>query len=162
MTSELAFTVFRLGFLLMLWALVFGAVAILRKDIYGTVVTPRGKGLRKGGDRATRRKRKESKAASMTQPRQLLITGGPLTGTTLPLGKTAITIGRAPSSTLVIDDPYASGRHATLSERDGDWIISDTGSTNGTFVDDERLVEPIRLTPGISVRIGQTTFELVK
>lgn len=162
MTSELAFTVFRLGFLLMLWMLVLGAVSVLRKDIYGTVVTPRGRGLRKSAGRMRRRKKEDAKAASMSEPRQLLITGGPLTGTTLPLGAAAITMGRAPSSTLVIDDPYASGRHATLTPMEGDWIISDSGSTNGTFVDDERLVEPIRLVPGITVRIGQTTFQLVK
>lgn len=163
MTSELAFTIFRLGFLVCLWVLVFGAVAILRKDIYGTVVTPRGKGRRSGGQRETRAsKRKEARAASLVQPRQLLITGGPLTGTTLPLGAAAITIGRAPSSTLVLDDPYASTRHAVLQEGNGDWIISDDGSTNGTFVDDERLIEPRRLTPGVTVRIGQTTFQLVK
>lgn len=162
MTSELAFTVFRLGFLLMLWMLVLGAVSVLRKDIYGTVVTPRGRGLRKNPRKMRRRKKDEAKPAPMSEPRQLLITGGPLTGTTLPLGETVITMGRAPSSTLVIDDPYASGRHAALTPMEGDWIISDSSSTNGTFVDDERLVEPIRLVPGITVRIGQTTFQLVK
>lgn len=161
MTSELAFTVFRLGFLICLWLLVFGAVAILRKDIYGTVVTPRGKGRRGGKDRRAER-HAESVVASMVQPKNLLITGGPLTGTIIPLGTAVITIGRSPSSTLVIDDPYASSRHATISNHDGDWIIEDAGSTNGSFVDEERLIEPVRLAPGVTVRIGQTTFQLVK
>ena len=43
MTSDLAFTVFRVGYLALLWLMVFGAVATLRRDIFGTVVTPRGK-----------------------------------------------------------------------------------------------------------------------
>lgn len=165
MTSELAFTIFRLGFLILLWLLILGAVAVLRKDIYGTVVTPRGKGRRsagRGNPHAGNAGKREARAASTVQPKHLLVTGGPLTGTTVPLGSAVITIGRAPSSTLVLDDPYASSRHATLEEQNGDWIIADSGSTNGTFVDDERLAEPLRLAPGVTVRIGQTTFQLVK
>ena len=44
MTTDLAFTVFRIGFLVLLWLLVLAAVNTLRRDIFGTVVTPRGKG----------------------------------------------------------------------------------------------------------------------
>ncbi len=161
MTTELAFTIFRFGFLILLWVMVLATVAVLRKDIYGTVVTPRGKG-RVVPPGKIRRNRKEERAASITEPQNLLITGGPLTGTLLPLGNAPITIGRSASSTLVIDDPYASSRHAQLEQVNGDWFISDTGSTNGTFVDDERLVEPVRLTPGVTVRVGQMTFQLVK
>lgn len=161
MASELAFTIFRFGFLLLLWLMVLAAVAVLRKDIYGTVVTPRGKG-RAAATPKKKRDRKGARVASMAVPHNLLITGGPLTGTLLPLGNTPITIGRSPSSTLVVDDPYASSRHAVLEEVNGDWVVSDMGSTNGTFVDDERLVEPVRLTPGVTVRVGQMTFQLVK
>lgn len=158
MTSELAFTLFRLGFLLCLWILVLGAIAVLRKDIYGTVVTPRVKGAK------THRsgRRKETKTAPLSEPRHLLVTGGSLTGTTIPLGEQPITIGRAPSSTLVIEDPYASSRHAVLENLNGDWTLTDQGSTNGTFVDDERISAPTRLVPGVTVRVGQTTFQLVK
>lgn len=157
MTSELAFTVFRVGFLILLWLMVLGAVAVLRKDIYGTVVTPRGKGRK-----ASKETGKRERAASMVVPHRLLVTGGSLTGTSLPLGNQAITIGRSPASTLVIEDPYASTRHATLENINDDWVITDQGSTNGTYVDDERLTGPVRLLPGVTVRIGQTTFQLVK
>lgn len=159
MTSELAFTIFRLGFLVCLWILVLGAIAVLRKDIYGTVVTPRVKGSK--GSRP-HRNRKETKTAPLSTPRNLLVTGGALTGTTIPLGDQPLSIGRAPSSTLVIEDPYASSRHAVLENVNGDWILTDQGSTNGTFVDDERIVGSTRLVPGVTVRIGQTTFQLVK
>ena len=53
MTSDLTFTLFRLGYLVLLWLLVLGAVSTLRRDIFGTVVTPRGKG-RKDADRKRR------------------------------------------------------------------------------------------------------------
>ena len=74
MTSDLTFTLFRLGYLVFLWLLVLGAVSTLRRDIFGTVVTPRGKG-RKDADR----KRRESRRAKTgTAPRNLLLTGAPL------------------------------------------------------------------------------------
>ena len=158
MTSDLTFTLFRLGYLVLLWLLVLGAVSTLRRDIFGTVVTPRGKG-RKDADR----KRRESRRSTHTsEPRKLLLTGGPLVGTIIHLGSTQIVIGRSPSSTLVLEDEYASSQHARLTPADGRWWIEDLGSRNGTFVDDERLTSPRELNVGDIVRIGQTTLELVK
>ena len=147
-----------MGYLVLLWLLVLGAVSTLRRDIFGTVVTPRGKG-RKDADR----KRRESRRSTHTsEPRNLLLTGGPLVGTIIPLGSTQIVIGRSPSSTLVLEDEYASSQHARLTPADGRWWIEDLGSRNGTFVDDERLTSPRELNVGDIVRIGQTTLELVK
>ena len=158
MTSDLTFTLFRLGYLVLLWLLVLGAVSTLRRDIFGTVVTPRGKG-RKDADR----KRRESRRSTHTsEPRNLLLTGGPLVGTIIPLRSTQIVIGRSPSSTLDLEDEYASSQHARLTPADGRWWIEDLGSRNGTFVDDERLTSPRELNVGDIVRIGQTTLELVK
>lgn len=162
MTSELAFTIFRFGFLALLWLFVFSAVAVLRRDIFGAVVTPRGKGKRDAAAhrRATRRERSQG-AGSSAEARALLVSGGPLIGTMIPLTQAALTIGRSPSCTLVLEDEYASSRHAQLTPSSSGWVIEDLGSRNGTFVDDERLTEPLVLTPGTTVRIGQTTVELV-
>lgn len=162
MTTDLAFTVFRIGFLILLWVLVLGVVAVLRNDIYGTVVTPRGSG--RGADKKAQRKKdskRQRKAAFSRQPTKLLVTGGPLTGTLLPLGSAPISIGRSPSATLVLEDPYVSTRHAELRSINGDWTLIDLGSTNGTFVDEERIHTPQILTTGTPARIGQTEFELV-
>ncbi len=161
MNSELAFTIFRIGFLALLWLLVLSTVAVLRKDIFGTVVTSRGAGRDTGKKKRTRRSRKE-RVGGLAEPKMLMVTGGSLEGTSLPLGSAVISIGRSPAATLVLDDPYTSSRHATIQEVDGDWIIEDQGSTNGTFVDEERLIQPRRLQVGETVRIGQTTFQLVK
>lgn len=158
MTTDLTFTLFRLGYLALLWFLVLGAVSTLRRDIFGTVVTPRGKGRKK----ADRRRKESQRAETSTSPHNLLITGGPLVGTLLPLGASPIVIGRSPSATLVLEDEYASSQHARLSPSNGQWWIEDLGSRNGTFVDDERLTQPRVLMPGEIVRVGQTTLELVK
>ena len=161
MTSELAFTVFRIGFLVLLWLLVLSTVAVLRKDIFGTVVTSRGAGRESGKKKRGRAARGE-KIGGLAEPKTLLVTGGSLAGTAIPLGASVISIGRSPGSSLVLDDPYMSSRHATVEEVDGDWMIIDQGSTNGTFVDEERLVQPRRLQVGETVRVWQTSLQLVK
>ncbi len=161
MISDLAFTVLRLGFLLLLWLLVLGAVNILKRDVFGTVVTPRGKGRKEADQRKRESKRRRNDTLSDV-PQSLLLTGGPLVGTILPLGTAPIVIGRSPASTLVLEDEYASGRHARLQPSEQGWWIEDLGSRNGTFVDDERLSEPRLLRVGDVVRIGQTTLELVR
>ena len=60
MTSDLAFTVLRLGFLVLLWLLVLGAVNTLKRDVFGTVVTPRGKGRKEADQRKRESKRRRS------------------------------------------------------------------------------------------------------
>lgn len=161
MTSDLAFTVLRLGFLVLLWLLVLGAVNTLKRDVFGTVVTPRGKG-RKEADQRKRESKRRRDDALTDAPKSILLTGGPLVGTILPLGAAPIIIGRSPASTLVLEDEYASGRHARLQPSEQGWWVEDLGSRNGTFVDDERLNEPRLLRVGDVVRIGQTTLELVR
>ena len=166
MTTDLAFTVFRIGFLVLLWLLVLAAVNMLRRDIFGTVVTPRGKGRDKATSRrkASREKRKDNRKRTSTNPlapKDLLVTGGPLVGTMLPLGETPIVIGRSPACTLVLEDEYASSRHAALTPQSDGWWIEDLSSRNGTFIDDERLSTPRQLKIGDVIRIGQTTLELV-
>ena len=112
MTTDLAFTVFRIGFLVLLWLLVLAAVNTLRRDIFGTVVTPRGKGRDKATSRrkASRDKRKDKKRTSSNPlaPKDLLVTGGPLVGTMLPLGEAPIVIGRSPACTKTSTRPAAT------------------------------------------------------
>ena len=79
----------------------------------------------------------------------------------LPLGEAPIVIGRSPACTLVLEDEYASSRHAALTPQSDGWWIEDLSSRNGTFIDDERLNTPRQLKVGDIIRIGQTTLELV-
>ena len=85
---------------------------------------------------------------------------GPLANTVIPLGVDQITIGRAPDSTIVIDDDYASSRHARIYPTDGGWIVEDLGSTNGTWIERTRITQPTVLTPGTPLRVGRTTLQL--
>ncbi|MEU4127969.1 FHA domain-containing protein FhaB/FipA [Streptomyces wuyuanensis] len=169
--SELTLTVMRLGFLAVLWLFVIVAVQVIRSDLFGTRVTQRGS--RRNAE--TRPQQAARPAAAPPQQRQqatrqrrgaptkLVVTEGSLTGTTVALQGQTITLGRAHDSTIVLDDDYASSRHARIyPDRDGQWIVEDLGSTNGTYLDRTRLTTPTPIPPGAPIRIGKTVIELRK
>jgi hypothetical protein len=68
-----------------------------------------------------------------------------------------LTIGRAPDNGIVLRDGRASRHHARIDVRRGSLILSDLGSTNGSFVNDRR-VESIALGEGDRIRVGTTTL----
>ena len=69
-------------------------------------------------------------------------------------------VGRAPECDIKVDDTYASQQHARLFGRQGGWYVEDLGSTNGTFVNDQRLAAPALVQPGDKIRVGTTMLEL--
>ena len=93
---------------------------------------------------------------------RLVITEGPLTGTEIPLDGAQITLGRAPDSTIVVDDDYASSRHARIYESEGVWMVEDLGSTNGTWLDRARITTPAVIPLSTSIRVGRTTLQMQK
>ncbi|MBD0317462.1 MAG: FHA domain-containing protein [Thermoleophilia bacterium] len=78
-------------------------------------------------------------------------------GRALEVAPVPLTIGRAADNGAALDgDEYASAHHARVeSTRDGVWLV-DLGSTNGTFVNGERMNGRRRLRDGDAVRIGET------
>ena len=66
----------------------------------------------------------------------------------------------AGDSDLIVDDEYASTHHAKLVFINGEWLIQDLDSTNGTFLDGQKVSTPQPVAMNAQVRIGQTTFEL--
>ncbi len=72
----------------------------------------------------------------------------------------SMTVGRAPECELRVEDTYASQQHARLFAKNNSWFVEDLGSTNGTFVNDQKLAAPAMLQPGDRVRVGQTVLEL--
>jgi pSer/pThr/pTyr-binding forkhead associated (FHA) protein len=155
--SELTLTLLRLGFLALLWILVLSVVAVLRRDLFGTQVT-----RRKTPESSLRRPSRNRPApeAAPGGPRTLVVTEGSLRGTSITLSQAPILIGRAPECTLVLEDDFASGRHARFSLQSGVWMLEDLGSTNGTFLGRNKVESPIAVDPGTPVRIGRTVLEL--
>jgi len=170
--SELTLTVVRLGLLALLWIFVFSIVGVLRGDLYGTrVLTRRRPGalprsarepVSKPSPSMRRAAPKAPRGSSRHVPTAVTVTAGSMTGTTVSLKATGILLGRNPECTLVLDDDFASGRHARIFRRDGSWFVEDLGSTNGTFLGADRLTKPMPVEVGSTLRIGKTVFELRK
>ena len=143
--SELTITALRFGFLLLLWVLIFSIVSTMRRDfqigrkaVTGVPTAP----------------------PAIQHARNLVVTEGPLKGTTVPLAASPILLGRAQEATLVLEDDYASGRHARLFPQGSRWFIEDLGSTNGTYLADQQLTRALPVELGVPVRIGKTVIEL--
>ena len=66
----------------------------------------------------------------------------------------SMTVGRAPECELRLDDTYTSQQHARLFAKNNSWFVEDLGSTNGTFVNEQKLAAPAMLQPGDKVRVG--------
>ncbi|MFF3450806.1 FHA domain-containing protein [Streptomyces sp. NPDC002667] len=173
--SELTLTVMRLGFLAVLWLFVIVAVQVIRSDLFGTRVTQRGSRREAARPQQAarqaappqQRQQQQAPASGGRQrrgaPSKLVVSEGTLTGTTVALQGQTITLGRAHDSTIVLDDDYASSRHARIyPDRDGQWIVEDLGSTNGTYLDRSRLTTPTPVPLGAPIRIGKTVIELRK
>jgi pSer/pThr/pTyr-binding forkhead associated (FHA) protein len=84
----------------------------------------------------------------------LLFRSGEFKGRRLPIRVPVVNIGRGNYNDVVISDASVSTMHAKLQRREAIWILSDLGSTNGTFVEGERLSGELALTPGTTLRFG--------
>lgn len=80
-------------------------------------------------------------------------------GASLGLKNAPVVIGRNPEASLSIDDDSISGSHARISPDAHGWVIEDLDSTNGTWLDDDRLREVVPLVVGSRIRIGRTVLE---
>lgn len=166
--NTLTLDLIKLAFLAVLWLFVIAAVGVVRTDLFDQPPSPRRQ--RRAARQQTRRAQPTGPIAPGRQPRPakggrgaprlLLVTGGNLAGTTINLTDQQITIGRAADATLVLTDDYASTRHARLFPQNGEWIVEDLGSTNGTFLDRTKVTVPTPVPLNVPVRIGKTVLEL--
>lgn len=163
--------VVKIGLLVLLWFFIWMTLRALRKDVSRAAAPSQAQGVpmghmgppapqaglaggtSNGGFRGARNR--------TNPPKSLIITSGPLTGTTLNFqGYDEITIGRSSVSTLQLEDDFASGTHARLIRRGRDWFIEDLDSRNGTWLNGQRIDQPERLAEGMDLRIGQTQVRM--
>lgn len=91
----------------------------------------------------------------MASQYQLIMRSGPTPGAAFTLEGDQLTIGRDSANEIVINDAEVSRRHARLTFQGGKYVLEDLGSTNGTFVNGQRLAGPRVLKPGEVVSFGE-------
>ena len=173
--SELTYTIIRLGLLALLWVFVLSLAAVLRRDIYGTRISRRSRRDRRSSPPSPARTPVPAGAAAAgaaaappparaprrrRDPVSLVVTDGQMAGTSLPFGRQGVLIGRGPECTLVLDDEFASGRHARIFPRAEGWFVEDLGSRNGTMVGGVKITGAVPVESGTVIRIGRSTLEL--
>ncbi|MFI0369564.1 FHA domain-containing protein [Actinomadura sp. KC06] len=166
--SPFTLTLIKLAFLAVLWLFVIAAVGVIRADLFGskaaTKAAQRASQPRPPRERPARQPKppRQPRSAQQGAPTKLVVVQGERAGTVIDLTGVPITIGRANDATLVVTDDYASSRHARLYAQDGQWIVEDLGSTNGTYLGRTKVSRPMPVPPGVPVRIGKTVIELRK
>jgi len=92
----------------------------------------------------------------------LQIVDGPNSGQSVPLGSEPILLGRGTDAAVRLNDDYVSTRHARFATNGEQWFVEDLGSTNGTYIGNQRVTSPVPVPVGAQVRLGKTIVELRK
>ena len=157
--NALTLTLIRVAFLAVLWLFVIAAIGVVRTDLLGTVVAKARRVRNQPAPMQQPRPPRPARPGRGT-PRFLVVTEGALAGTSIDLTDQQITMGRANDATLVLNDDYASTYHARIFPQDGQWLVEDLGSTNGTYLDRQKVARPTPVPVGVPIRIGKTVLEL--
>jgi pSer/pThr/pTyr-binding forkhead associated (FHA) protein len=150
--------------LVLLWGFVLAAVIAVRHDVFSER-TPRPAKPAAARPppqpaqpvKAPKPPRGRKAAATATR---VVVVDGPSAGASVALSSLPITIGRADDATIVLVDDYVSNHHARLVPRGKEWLVEDTGSTNGTYIGETRLTVATVVPVGTRIRIGRNVLEL--
>jgi len=156
--SEIALTIIKVVFLALLWLFILSAVSVIRSDLFGKLVRasdqPQPQELETPPPASRRGRRQRG------EPRVLMISQGSQAGLSAELAGGMIMIGRGADCQLILDDDYVSTRHARVVATPNGIYVEDLGSTNGTYVNGQRITAPTTITLADSVRIGKTMLKL--
>lgn len=166
--TELTLTVIKLGFLAVLWLLVLSVTSAMRADLFG--VRPpkpsretRGPGIGGGRDAIRRRTPvRPTGKGGKGFPTHAMIIEGPDGGRSAVLDTAPVTFGRGSDCTIPLADEYVSTQHARLRHHEGQWFVEDLGSTNGTYIGNQRITRSTPIGVKGRFRLGKTVVELRK
>jgi FHA domain len=145
--SEIAITIIKVAFLALLWLFILSAVSVIRSDLFGKTIRasdqPQPQELE--SPPPPPRKAKRQRGA----PRVFMISQGNQAGLSADL-----------AGGVILQDDYVSTRHARVVSTPSGIYVEDLGSTNGTYVNGQRITAPTTITLADTVRIGKTMLRL--
>lgn len=159
----------RAAVLVLLWGFVVAVVVAVRHDVFGTRAPKPATAPKPAAPVAPPKPPKAAKPATAAKPARkrqadppsaLVVVEGPSKGISASLSSLPVTLGRAEDCTIVLSDDYVSGHHARLVPRGQEWLVEDTGSTNGTYLGDAKVTRPVVVQVGALIRIGHNVLEL--
>ena len=152
--SPFVIAVLKYAFLALLYFFVFRAIRAVALEVAGRASVRRG-ATEPRQARSPSRQRGKAKV-----PTVLVVRGEDGRKLGSHQLRETMQIGRADACHVRLEDRYASQFHARLFPRNGSWYVEDLGSTNGTYLNRQRLQGSSEVHAGDVVRIGKTTLEL--
>ena len=153
MTSPFVLGVLKFAFLALLYFFVYRAVKTVVVDLRGPTA-PRAQ------RKAAKATAKPARTGKTKAPVIVIVRSQEGKKVASKKLKTPMRIGRDEACELRPDDTYLSAFHARLYPQNGSWFVEDLGSTNGTYLNQQRLSGPVELHAGDSVRVGSTILEM--
>lgn len=93
---------------------------------------------------------------------RVVLEGGGTPGEEIALTRLRTVIGRDARADIVVNVPAVSRQHACISQSDGQYILEDMGSSNGTYVNGELITGAVPIQPGDEIRLGQAVRLVVE
>ena len=144
---EIVLDLLKFLFLGILYIFIARAVRVMALELKGDVAP------------APARAQPAPKRTKKKAPTKAVIIQGDKKGKTLNLDQELI-IGRGEKAGLALDDTYVSTVHARIFSKGDTYMLEDLGSTNGTYVNRQRVTSPVELQRGDQVKIGKTVMEM--
>lgn len=136
---------FGIVFIILLYVIIYYALKIMYKDV-------------KTGGKA------RNNSSGIRYGIEVIQTGVNSTleqGSVVPI-RGIITLGRKPENTIVLTEPFVSGNHAKIYAKNNNLYVEDLNSTNGVYVNNERIQERYKLVADDEVKIGSAIFKVLK
>lgn len=164
--DQLAGLFFGVIFIIVLYSIILYALRIMYKDIKGgkrkTTNTIQKNTIQKN---TTQKTNDSTKKASGSNIRGLEVLTSMdeaklKVGSVIPMA-TAITLGRKENNTVVLNDRFVSSYHAKIYLKNREYYLEDLQSTNGTYVNENKIEGNIRLNVNDIIRFGSTAFKVI-
>lgn len=164
--DQLAGLFFGVIFIIVLYSIILYALRIMYKDIKGgkrkTTNTIQKNTTQKN---TTQKTNDSTKKASGSNIRGLEVLTSMdeaklKVGSVIPMA-TAITLGRKENNTVVLNDRFVSSYHAKIYLKNREYYLEDLQSTNGTYVNENKIEGNVRLNVNDIIRFGSTAFKVI-
>jgi hypothetical protein len=156
--SEIAVTIIKVLYLALLWLFILSTVSVIRSDLFGRTVRASDASEPQPLEEPPPPPKKSRRQRG--HPHRLTIAQGPQAGQSADLATGLILIGRGSDCQLILDDDYVSTRHARVVSAEQGPYVEDLGSTNGTYVNGQRITAPTSISMQDTIRIGKTVLKL--
>lgn len=159
--SEQLLTVLKFGLLALIYLFLFRVV----RAVWAEITPPRPRAPGGAPGRRTERLPRPERGSRPAKPARaavpsLVVREPPeQAGRTYPVAD-ELSVGRAAGCQITVDDTFVSQLHARIYRRDGQLLVEDLGSTNGTYLNRTKVVGTMVMHPGDHLQVGNTVLEL--